>query len=278
MLVKIQHLKGERRKLALTSLRKDQLKMSKSFALYYGYGEVEKMSRYDIAIIEPKGMTVEDIRYMKDRKTLVLSYLSLVEVHPTEPIFKELTDEDFLFINHEKVINLAFGTYLVNLKSEKWLKYLHSEVEHRFIFMGTDGLFLDTIGDLELPSIPVSIREEQIQAALHILSTLKTRFPQHLLIQNNGLEHLCEHTAPYIDGILWENPPLTLNPSKEWVEVIMSRLERIQEKYGLRLFMLFEETIEKERKAYSVAKKVGKAKNYLVYFAPAHYVAGVTSK
>jgi hypothetical protein len=264
-----------KQKLALTSLRKDQLKFAKNFALYYGYGESRKLSKYDMAIIEPKGMTEEDISYMKNKKTLILSYLSMVEVHPSEPIFNTLREEDFLYIDDEIARNTVFGTYLVDLSSKRWIEHLLSEVEYRLIYMDSDGIFLDTIGDLELSSIPNLVREEQIQSAMNILTTIKKKFPQHLLIQNNGLEYLCERTAPFIDGILWENPPLSLKESEEWVKVIMARLEALQENFGLRLFMLFEETVEQVRNAYPIAKRVGEEKNYLIYSAPAHYTTGV---
>ncbi|MDP4171701.1 MAG: hypothetical protein Q8906_13900 [Bacillota bacterium] len=250
--------------------------MAKNYALYYGYGEAEMLSRFDLAVIEPKGMKLEEIDYLKERKTLVLSYLSLMEVHPHEPIFKNLTEDDFLIVDYEPAMNAAYGTYLVNLRSKKWITHLMSEVKYRLQFLGTDGIFMDTIGDLELPYLPPAVKKEQMEAYVNILYIFKTMYPNHLFLQNNGLESIVLESAPWIDGILWENPPLTLKSSEEWVNVIITRLDELQHQFNLRIFLLFEESVEKERKSFPIAKKIAGEKNYLLYSAPNHYVDGIS--
>ncbi|MGV3488009.1 MAG: endo alpha-1,4 polygalactosaminidase [Tuberibacillus sp.] len=259
-----------------TSLRKDRLAFVESYALYYGYGQRERLSQYDLVIIEPKAMTSSDIQYLMRHKTLIISYLSVFEVHPNEPIFRELKEDDFLYVNGQRLVNENFGTYYVDLRSERWMRHLMLETEFRLIMMPSDGLFLDTIGGIELNTLGREIREEQLQAAIQWLKTVRATYPNHLLIQNNGLEFLCQYTAEFIDGILWENPPLTLKESREWVKVVMNRIEKLSQEHDLKLFLLFEETMEKERHAYGVGKLYEKEKNILVYLAPAHYVGGVT--
>lgn len=259
----------------MTSLRQDQLKLVQSYALYYGYGEREKLARFDLVIIEPKACHEDDLRYLQTKKTLVLSYLSVMEVQPTDAIFPTLQTEDFLLVDGRPLMNDVFGTYYVNLTSRRWQAYLKKETDYRLHTIRSDGLFLDTIGGLEHPVLTKEQREEQVTAALDWLKWVKQHYPDHLLIQNNGLETLCLQTAPYINGILWENPPLTLPESQAWVDVIFRQLEALSHSFDLRLFLLFEETVERERQSYPKAKRLAKKKPYLVYNAPENYVKGV---
>lgn len=259
--------------LTVNSLRKDQLSMAKNYALYYGYGRIEELSLFDIAIVEPKGVTLTDIQKLKNNNTLVIAYLSFIEVHPYEPIFFDLEDEDFIFVNGKKLMNESFGTYIVNLKSKKWIQHLLKEIEYRFLTLGVDGIFLDTIGDIEMTLLPPSMKEKQLKRAVNFLYTIRLLYSKHLIIQNNGLEDVCLKTAPYIDGICWENPPLTLEGSRGWVKKIIERLNKLQSQHSIKIFLLLEETLEHSRRGYKIAQKQAKANNYLLYNAPKQYVA-----
>lgn len=259
----------------INSLRKDRILMATNYALYYGFGRAEELSRFDIAIIEPKGVSKEEIKYIQSKNTLVLTYVSIIEVHPSEGIFKELQAEDFLLVDGERVTNDEYGTYLVNLQSKKWVNYLLKQVRNHFNQLDSDGIFMDTIGDIEMTGIPETVRQEQLTAIMNLLYALRMLYPNHLFIQNNGLNTVCLTTAPYIDGICWENPPLNLLESKLWVEVILERLNQLKEKYGIKVFLLLEESVETERRGYFKAKKVARENNYLLYRAPLQYVTGV---
>lgn len=258
-----------------TSLLKDRMLIAQNYALYYGYGKVEELSLFDLAIIEPKGLEIEELNQIKARNTVIITYLSLLEVHPTESIFQELTNDDFIMLDGEPFKNEAFETYLVNLHSKTWINYLLKEIHFRFQILEADGLFLDTIGDLEFSTIPLNIKEKQLMALTNFLSILKMLYPTRLIIQNNGLETVCQQTAPYIDGICWENPPLSLPESKEWVDLIVQRLAKLKNEYQLKIFLLLEETIEKERNTYTKAKKMAKEQGFLLYNAPSKYVTDV---
>ncbi|MDP4085003.1 MAG: hypothetical protein Q8934_10370 [Bacillota bacterium] len=259
----------------LTSLRKDRMKLAKNYALYYGENGVNELKSFDIVIVEPKATSVQEVEHLQSFNTLVFFYLSMLEVHPTEPIFKELTEEDFIFVNGKPYINEEYGTYLVSLQSRKWIEYLLKQVHKYIQVFHADGLFLDTIGDLESVLIPLTIHEQQLQGAVHFLYALKMLYPKNLFIQNNGLETVCLQTAPYIDGVCWENPPLTLTESKEWVELITKRLKRLQDQFQMKILLLIEETMDKERNAYMNVRKFAKEHNFLLYHASNKYVDGV---
>lgn len=258
----------------LTSFRKDQMLLAKNYALYYGYGRVRELSLFDMAIVDPNGLKVEEFNELKLNNTLVITYLSIFEVHPTEPIYKELAYEDFLLIDGELIKNEDFGTYLVNLKSKKWINHLLNKINRHFNLLESDGLFLDTVGDIELQSISTQVKKQQIDALVNFLSVLKLLYPNHLMIQNNGFEIVIDETCSLIDGILWENPPFSLKESKEWVQVILDKISKIKEQYQLKIFLLLEDSIEKERNSYEQARRIAKKHEFLLYHASKDYIEG----
>jgi hypothetical protein len=249
--------------------------LAKNYALYYGYGKVKELSHFDISIIDSKGLTVEEIHQLKVRNTIVITYLSIFEVSPTDAIFKELSYEDFWLIDGEPIKNEVYGTYLVSMHSEKWINYLLNEIQRQIVAQESDGLFLDTIGDVELLNLPKDLMRQQLDGVVKLLFALKMLYPYHLFIQNNGLEKVCQLTAPYIDGICWENPPIGLASSEGWVDVITDKLVTLKDKYNLKVFLLLEESVEVERQAYEKARKFAKKNEFLLYNAPSKYVDGV---
>lgn len=256
---------------------KEKLRLAESYALYYGHGNGEKLSLFDVMIVEAKGYTVQQFQDLKASKRVVITYVSVMEVHPTEAIFQELSKEDLLFVDGKLVRNEAFGTFVVNLQSKKWMNHLLGKVHHLLSELKADGLFLDTIGDIEWPSIPLSIKQNQLDAVINFLHVLRLLYADHLFIQNNGLESIYLETAPYIDGICWENPPFSVAESEEWIDYMIQHLTFLQKKFQLKVFLLLEESTENEKQAqvYSIAKDVAMEKDFLLYIAPKDYVEDV---
>ncbi|TQR11847.1 hypothetical protein [Psychrobacillus lasiicapitis] len=255
-----------------TSNRKERMLLAKNYALYYGYGKMKELSSFDLIIVEPKAYTIPQFQELKYTNKVILTYLSLLEVHPTDSVFQDLTKEDLLIVDGEPLKNNEFGTYLVNLKSKKWMEHLLKNIQHHLEEIEADGLFLDTIGDIESQALPPNMQSIQLKAIVNFLHILKMLYPNHLLIQNNGLNTVVLETAPYIDGIFWENPPFTIEKSKEWTDLIVQRLSLLKKEFQVKVFLLLEEKIEKERKAYSMAKVIAKDKGFQLYNAPMDYL------
>lgn len=252
--------------------RIEKLRVAENYALYYGHGKVKELSHFDVMIVEAKGFSKQQFQELKSSNKLLVTYISILEVHPTEAIFENLTDQDFLWVDGKRVKNEVFGTYVMNLQSKKWMEYILENVHHLLIDLEADGLFLDTIGNLEWSAIPLSTKQTQLQAFINFLHVLKMLYADQLIIQNNGLETICIETAPYIDGVCWENPPLTMPESKEWNEQIVQHLCWLKEEHHVKVFLLLEETMETLRQAYPLAKKMANEHNFLLYNAPQNYV------
>ncbi|OPY58607.1 MAG: hypothetical protein A4E55_00788 [Pelotomaculum sp. PtaU1.Bin035] len=260
-------------------------KKAKNYALYYGTGKEEKLAAFDVVIVEPSVYNEDSLKRIKDSGTLVLAYLSVMELRPAAPEIRLLKDADFLNIAGRQLINEEYGNYLLDLRSNRWRGLLSHRAGSLMENSGYDGLFLDTIGDIESVSIASKVRDSLMMAAVNIISQLKNNFPNSILIQNCGLEILCTLTSRLINGICWENPPLAKKTSRQWVNAVTSRLTHLRDRHGLKILLL----VEENRETYSdtgdfnmdsyfqAARKIAVSNGFLLYRAPFCYVGGVNS-
>lgn len=257
---------------------------AKNYALYYGLGRARELAHFDLVIVEPDGHNAASLRVMQDAGTLVLAYLSVMEIPPAAPENKLLRTTDYLSNEGSLLSNVEYGNYLADLRSTRWVGLLLQKAG-RLIQSGYDGLFLDTIGDVESTSIPGELRDLQLMAAVNIVGQLRRRFPQHILVQNSGLEKLCSLTAAYINGICWENPPLGIEACIPWVEVITGKLEKLRDTYGIKVLLLQEEKDEaglggvgdNTDAIFQLAKDISHSKDFLLYKAPYRYIGGINT-
>lgn len=252
--------------------RKQLWQLANNYALYYGAGQSERLSGYDVAVVEPAGQTADGLRQLRQAGTLVFAYVSIVEIASYHAQFGLLRESDFLRLDGKPLTNETFGTYMLDLMSERWRGLLHHHIGRLLLGDGYDGLFLDTIGNVEMHALPHALRERQLSAAADLVHHLKRWFPEHLLIQNNGLERLCLHTADAIDGICWENPPFHRPESTEWVDAITARLQEMAERKGLKVFLLLEEGQAEWEKREKAARALSERHRFLLYRAPVNYV------
>jgi hypothetical protein len=139
---------------------------------------------------------------------------------------------------------------------------------------GYDGIFMDTIGNVECPDISSVERQIQSDWAAEITRSFRELFPEHVIVQNNGFENLCMKTAPYLDGICWENPLFSYKESHEWCESVLARLVSLKEKYGIRALFLHEENeIKRKPSAGITAQSIADKHEFLYYEAPNYFMS-----
>jgi endo-alpha-1,4-polygalactosaminidase (GH114 family) len=251
--------------------RKQQLAAAKRYAVYYGRGRETELSTYDLAIVEPAGQTPLTLKKMQDEGTLVFAYVSITEIPDYDPLKPLLHEADYLSVNGNIVANAAYATQLANLRSRNWMALLLHRIGVFLRNAGYDGLFLDTISNVEWPILPAGVRAEQQAAAVDLVRRIRKLHPEHLVIQNNGLETLCSDTAPYIDGICWENPDFVRPETYRWHEAVRLRLHRIVAEHGTRIMFLQEAGTTSEP-AYESAVYWAKRERYLHYYSSNHYL------
>jgi len=256
-------------------LRKRKLNAARNFAVFYGSGNAERLARFDLAVVEPLGQQANNVRELQCNGALVLAYISILEAGPHMAAYGKLQTSDFLHVRGRMVMNEAFGTRIVDIRSPRWRSLLMEQAGRLLEDEGYDGLFLDTIGDAEDPRFPESVQDMMIEECESLLQEIKRRYPDRLLVQNNGLERLCERTSPLIDGICWENPPFDKPESDEWAAGVTERLRRLERDAGIRVLLLLERPESLGPKRLRKARELVKSDRFLLYQADRHYTGEI---
>ncbi|WP_274364170.1 endo alpha-1,4 polygalactosaminidase [Paenibacillus thermotolerans] len=248
-----------------------------SFAVFYGHGEAEALSDYDIAIVEPQGQTKDTVAAMSRAGTLVIAYVSITEVPDYDPLKPLLQSADYLTVGSEIVRNAEYGTSLADLRSRNWTNMLLHRIGGYLRVGGYDGIFMDTISNVEWPALPAGVRAEQQAAAVEFVRRLRGMFPEHIMIQNNGFETLCDHTAPYINAVCWENPDFVKPETYRWHEAVRGRIGRLASGYGIRVLALLEQASMSEPGLEAAAYWAEKER-FLLYRSPGQHYLQVEGK
>ena len=262
---------GSWHKLTIATDRKQKFKVAENFVVYYGHGHADLISKFDVAIVEPAGQTEQSIADMQQAETLVFAYVSITEVPDYDPLKSLLKEVDYLKLNGAILTNEQYHTMVADLRSANWTGLLLHRIGGLLRNQKYDGIFMDTISNVEWPILPAGMRAEQQNAALELIKRIRKLHPNHLIIQNNGLESLCIETISYIDGICWENPDLVHPETFTWHDNVRQRLKRLIANQDTRVLLLQEKSTTSSRSLES-AIKLAKHENYLHYLSPNHYI------
>lgn len=216
--------------------RRGRLGMIRSFAIYYGaagHHAAAALSTYDLAIIEPRNWKLLELQALRSKGTRVFGYFSVMEAPEwNEDRCRKLHPSDQLL--DEKGTPLYFEEWkarLMDLRSPRYRSLLLEELGQLQAAYPLDGMFLDTVGDIE-EFVPEPLREEMSLSYRKFLAVAKGRFPQLRWIQNRGFRQLAA-CAPWLDGMLWEGWDGNAI-STPWTEERLTELEGYR-KSGLTL-------------------------------------------
>ncbi len=202
-----------------------------SFAVYYGFGREDEIASFDLAVIEASGHENAALERLKRSGTRLLAYLSFIEVAPESSACSRLSENDFLKHSGRPVMNRAYNNLLADLGSEKWQSILMERITDLYLNRGFDGIFIDTLADIEYFNLPATRKNALVNSAVAFLRRLRGYFPELILVQNNGTEFLYHYTAGLLDGICVENPPAFDAAESE-------KLRYLKDKYNLTILML----------------------------------------
>lgn len=261
------------------SLR-ERMAAARNFALYYGSESLGALAGFDLVILEPDACSEGDIRGLRARGGLVCGYLSVLEVDGPLGL-RQAQPADYLMIGGERKRNPSSSNWVMDPRSEHWVQVVLQRAERQILGKGCDGIFLDTIGNVEDPELPRSLAAQLIPASALLIGRIRERFPDALLIQNWGLGFLYRLTVPYLNGLCWENFPLKW-PEDPWSLSKLGELERVSRKTGVRALLLAQAngSVSAGTSAWEDARetlvKAGRC-GFLFYAAPGGYTTGVSS-
>ncbi len=189
----------------------------RTFAVYYGTGGEDVLSTYDLAIVAAPGRDRERIAAIREKGTLILAYLSVLEAPLGEPDDVRRPGEALVQEAPANVLTGPGGP-VVNRQWRTWvLDPRHERTRDRFLGQaedlldrGYDGLFLDTMADLE--DLPEAVAaggltgQATIVEAARLVAEAAASFGC-AMVQNRGFRLLLPLTMPYLDGLCWESFP-----------------------------------------------------------------------
>ncbi len=197
----------------------------KNYAVYYGRDRIDRLSNFDLVIVQPEEYSKKEIEILKKHKTIVLAYLSLGEV-----------SERYLKYAKGCIVgkNKNWNTYYVNVSCKKWQNFILNEAIPSILNKGFDGLLLDCV-DVDKMTTK--------RGMVSLIKKIRQKYPDIILIQNRGFSIINE-TAPYVNGVLFECFTTHYNWSSKkyelwkgedlkWIGVKARELLRIKKKYGL---------------------------------------------
>lgn len=213
-----------------------------SFKFYYGSGSstiVDQMKRFDMMIVDPLSLNPNYLDEVKNADTVVYGYISAMEVaNWNTGLMNQLNENDFFHYNSGSRHHFSqWDSYLMNITSKHYQDVLLDEIEEQVVENGLDGVFLDTVGDVE-DYIPAGQRAEHQKAMKEFMQRIHERFPGLSVGQNWGFDTLENYTAPYVDFFVWENFSAPNISGNQWYADRIEQLNQIQSQHGVEVLTI----------------------------------------
>lgn len=257
--------------------RNDRLDRARNYVLYYGAAgdaELEELAKYDIVVIDPQsigGDAKKKIAQLKRKNCLVIGYLSCMEVAEWHHYKSSVPDEWLLRVNGE--LWKPWGNNpAADLSNPKWRKLLVNKlIKTEVINYGCDGVFMDTLADVEHPGLPEDMRKKQLDGLNLLMKELRGRYPKFIFVGNWTLKSTLPVMAKYADIICWEDFQARYfakgSAEAGFMNKIHKDLSEWQKKYNFKVYALWAAPDESEATRQEQKRSAEKAKSfgYLFY-------------
>jgi hypothetical protein len=214
----------------------NMLKDAKSYKIYYNAPNkriLSEMTNYDFVIIEPYHYTAAQVKQIKAKGTKVYGYISTMEAaNWNQELMKRFAPEDFFYRNDQKIYYPEWDSYLMDITSVHYRGVLMEEIQNHIAQKGFDGIFLDTVGDIDNEHKGDVLLEQQ-QGLKTFLQDIQAKYPHLSMIQNWGFGTLKTTTAPYVDAIMWEDFHYKKVSRDGWSLDRIRDLQLLRKQYGL---------------------------------------------
>ena len=223
----------------------------------------KSMTKLDLVIVEPLEMQQKYIVNAQKSGTLVYGYINVMEADKwNTALYQQLKEEDFYRDKQgERMYFAKWDSFLMDLTSTHYQDILLAEIEQQIVQKGLDGVFLDTVGNIN-SYLPEDEQKWQNEAMLSFIQQIKKRHPNISVAQNWGFQTLADYTAPYIDFIMREDFSYPVVGKDKWSLDMMQQLVHIRNKFGTQVMAI---GFEEESKSRALAEK----HHFKFFYSPA---------
>ncbi|RTZ65938.1 MAG: hypothetical protein DSZ29_03715 [Aquificaceae bacterium] len=251
------HINKDMDKIKINALTIDE---NKSTAVFYGANlPTEILSQYSRIIVESGNVKPEELTALQANNSRVFAYVSIGEVSPSRPWFKNIKKDWILGDNK------IWDSKVMNLASTGWQDFILDSVVTPLWEAGYRGLFLDTMDSFYLFAKDPKEQEKQANALVALLQKIQKRYPDIRFISNRGFEVL-PSIGDQLEAVVaeslfasWDNGKKiykeTSANDQEW---LLNKLKTIKNNASVDIIIIDYVEIGKHDDAKKVAKKIEK--------------------
>jgi len=216
-----------------TMLWYGQIYNMKTFNIFYGKPDQEKIDKlvdYDAVIIEPTAFTTEQVNLLKASDVKIFGYVSLMQLENWNDELKEhISPSDYATLHGEKIYIEDWDTYVMDLRESHYREALMWKIKHYIADLELDGIFFDTVDDLDyFFHDDIDIQNQMREGYVKLLKEIKSEYPNMFIIQNRGFDTIKTSSHDYIDGMLWEGFEAKDMRESEWAKNWLSYFKKEQ--------------------------------------------------
>ncbi len=200
-----------------------RFKKIKSYACYYGKGQLEALQTRDAVIIETKSQTPESVAEIRKNGTLAIGYISAGEddqLRKGDQKGPGGFDSAYFDRNHDDKPdkNEIWSSYFTNAATESWINHFLGKAKQMKEEYGVDGFFLDTVETFTLYT-------ENRKPMVELIRKLREQNPDSVIVINRGWDLLSDVDAT-VDGLMYESFTLSYDfGTKSYVRMRPSALD-----------------------------------------------------
>lgn len=272
---------------AAAAPKNDRLDRARNYVLYYGGAEddeLRELAKYDVVIIDPQALGSDakaKIARLKRNGCFVIGYLSYMEVADWHRYKDRVPQEWILKVDGKPWVPWG-SNRAADLDNPEWRKLLVRLTKSEVIDYGCDGVFMDTLADIEHPKLPRAMREKQLAGLESLMKELRTAYPGFAFVGNWTIQATLPVMAKYADIICWENFQAKYfdkgDEANAFANRIRKELDAQRKKHRFKVYALWAapaggETYRERQRSAKLAESFG----YLFYSCVGDYHTGFTA-
>lgn len=212
-----------------------------SFHIFYGHPDqqkLEELSQQDAAIIEPTAFRKEQMDFLQKEDVLLFGYVSLIQLENWNHELKEdVIPSDYWLQDGERLYLSEWDTYVMNISEQHYREVLMQKIRTEIDAKQMDGIFFDTVDDLDFYFRNDPDAEKSMRAGYEqLLDEVRAAFPDLLIIQNRGFDSYKAVSRKKVDGILWEGFDKEELKNSEWAQYWWNYWKKEQRNKQVRVF------------------------------------------
>ena len=222
------------------------IRNASSWCLYYGgYATnlVDRLAQYELVVVDPAalgGKADETIAALHARGCLVAGYLSCFEVAKWHRYLPRVKEEWRVKVDGKNWVPWG-ANEAASLAEPEWRALLVELMRTEVFDHGCDGVFMDTLADLDHPGLPEDERARQLEGLGKFAEAYDAAYPDKFFVGNWTIQRTLPVLAPHVDAVCWEDfdPKHFDGASRGWMEGIAKRIGDESAKHPFRVLTLW---------------------------------------